>query len=127
MDHIIRAIDACVHTKGGRTTNLTSNGACKRNWDNLANNKNLKQVTIPINFVTNIQVIKHKTIIILTLEMAQTFRTFKSQTKRIFNVGSFHLAPNVPIVPSVRALDLFGKPHWLVDLGESQTKCLHQT
>jgi hypothetical protein len=59
--------------------------------------------------------------------MAQTFSTLKSQTKRIFNVGCFHLAPNVPIVPYVHALDLFGKPHWLVDLGESQTKRLHQT
>jgi len=31
MNHIIHVVDACLHTKGGKTTNLTSNGACKRN------------------------------------------------------------------------------------------------
>jgi hypothetical protein len=53
MNHIIHAVDACLHTKGEKTTNLTSNGACKKNWDNLTNNKNLRQVTIPIDFVMN--------------------------------------------------------------------------
>jgi hypothetical protein len=59
----------------------------------------------------NTQIIKHKTIVIWTLEMAQTFNTSKSQTKIIFNVGYLHLAPNVLIIPSIRALHMFGKTH----------------
>jgi hypothetical protein len=31
MNHIIHVVDARLHIEGGRTTNLTSNGACKRN------------------------------------------------------------------------------------------------
>jgi hypothetical protein len=43
----------------------------------------------------NTRLEKHKTIVILALEMAQAFSTLKAQTKRVFNVGHFHLAPSM--------------------------------
>jgi hypothetical protein len=61
---------------------------------------------------------KQKTRIVLALEMAQTFSTSKAQTKRVFNVGHFHLAPNMTIVFSIHPLHMFGNSHWFVNRRE---------
>jgi hypothetical protein len=61
---------------------------------------------------------KHKTKVVLAREMAQVFNIAKAQTKRVLNVGHFHLALNVNIVFFVHALHLFENSHWLVDKWE---------
>jgi hypothetical protein len=77
MNHIIHAAYTCLHTHGGETTSLTNNRARGRRWDNFIGNKNLGQITAPINFIVSIISKKHKTRVILSLEMAQTFSISK--------------------------------------------------
>jgi len=84
MNHTIHAANAYLHTKGGRTINLTSNGTCGNSQDNLPNKRNLRWVAALVDFIINPRMLKHKTRVILTLEMAQAFNTSKSQTIFIF-------------------------------------------
>jgi hypothetical protein len=71
---------------------------------------NLRQVTALIDFIMNTQTIKHKTRVIWTLEMAQTFSTSNSQNKIILSVDCFHLAPSVFVIPSICALHILESP-----------------
>jgi hypothetical protein len=122
MNHTIHVANAYLHTKGGRTINLTSNGTCGNSQDNLLNKRNLKWVAALVDFIINPRMLKHKTRVILTLEMAQAFNTSKSQTIYFFNVSHFHLAPNMSIISSVHALHLLGSPIGLWTWGNSNIK-----
>jgi hypothetical protein len=118
MNHIIHVAYTSPHTHGGETTNLRSNRARGRRWDNFTGNKNLGRVVVPINFIMSIGSKKHITRVVLALEMAQAFNTLKAQTKRVINVRCFHLALNMIVVFSIHALHLFGNSHWLTNKGE---------
>ncbi len=90
----------------------------RRRWDNFVGNRNLGQIIIPINFIASTELEKHRIIVILAPKMVQEFNILKAQTKRVSNVGHFHLTPNVTIVFSIHALHLFGNSHWLINKGE---------
>jgi hypothetical protein len=49
LNLIIHARYAHLHVEGGKSTYLTNNGASMKSWDNLADNKNLKQFSYHSN------------------------------------------------------------------------------
>ncbi len=81
---IVQQIEPCntYHTctfihRRGKNHKPYGNGVDKRIWNNLANNKNLWQVTTPINFIASTRSKKHRTRTILTMKMGQTLMHLK--------------------------------------------------
>jgi hypothetical protein len=77
-------------------------------------------VAYPNDFIPKTKEKKFNKTIILTLDVAQISTTMKTQTKVVFYVGCFELAPNMVVTLSIHALHLFEM--FLVVLGvEIQT------
>ncbi len=70
----------------------------RKRRDNFASNRNLGRIIVLVDFITNTKSEKHRTRVVLALEMAKAFSTLKAQTKRVFNVGRFHLAPSMIVI-----------------------------
>ncbi len=94
MNHIIHAVYTSLHAHGGKTTNFTSSGARRGRWDNFANNRNLARIIVLVDFIADTISEKHRIRVVLAMTMAQAFSISKAQTKGVFNVGHFHLAPS---------------------------------
>jgi hypothetical protein len=77
-------------------------------------NKNLRGVTCPCDFIPKTSANKLNTIVILTLEVAQTSIITKTQTKVVLDVCCFEFSLSMTIMLPIHALHLFKMFCWLL-------------
>jgi hypothetical protein len=107
VDHIIYYALAHINAKMHMKTKFVNKCTCMRTRSKMTHNRNLCGATYPNDFIPKTKENKFNKIIILTLDMAQTSTTMKTQTKVVFYVDCFNLAPSMVVALSIHALHLF--------------------
>ncbi len=125
LDNIIYYALAHINSKMHTKRKIVNKCTCMRTRNEMTCNRNPCGVTYPNDFIIKTKEKKFNKTVILILKVAQTSIIMKTQTKVIFYVGCFDLAPSMVVTLSIHALHLFEMS--LVVLGvEIQTECHHQ-